>query len=211
MPVVGIVGPGHEQLTVGGAGVLREDAEHIHAGEVPDVFAAVHIAANDGSGFFTGGIRILKVGHFQHGVGKRGAPDVAVRTTGQFGKAVCRIEAVAAFAYVPSVVAALLHHVDLLPKELPGVAGYELMVGAHVERKAKGIAEAVGPDLIEALFAHEGIVHRDAIGHGAVHIDAQDIAEEILLDVLAVAAGIHGVPVFHVAGAYVIGAAAVTD
>src|SRR4029077_11931393 len=79
-----------------------------------------------------------------------------------------------ALAARPAVVAALDAEVDLLDRQVAHVADPERS-GAAVEAEAKGIAEAVRPDLAPVEpDAHERVVG----GDGSVEVDAQDLPVE---------------------------------
>jgi hypothetical protein len=116
--------------------------------------------------------------------------------------------------HVPAVVAPLGDEAHLLEQGLPGVTDHEV-AGRHVEREAIWIAEAVREDLVASVRAAgrrgEGVVRRDAVRHRAVHVDSEDVAEQILLDVLSVAAAVVGVPVLDVAESAVVRRAAIAD
>src|SRR5690606_3945737 len=114
---------------------------------------------------------------------------------------VVRAEAVRALADVPPVVAAAHDGGDLLPQVLPRIADEEGVAAAGVEGEPPGVAEAVGVDLVEAVAADEGVVWGDAVGHAAVDVEAEDLAEEVLLDGLPVPTLVGVVPVLDVAGA----------
>ena len=68
--------------------------------------------------------------------------------------------------------------------------------------------------LVETRFSHERVVVGDGVGFAVfptVDVDAQDSTQEVLGDVLAVAATVSRIPVFSVAGAHVSGTAAVAE
>jgi hypothetical protein len=118
---------------------------------------------------------------------------------------------VRALLHIPAEVAALDGDADLLPEQLADVGDDEFVAAAPVERKAVRVAEPAGPDLVEARPAHERVVRRDAVGDSPVDVDAKNVAEQVLLDVLAIAAGVDVVPVRHVAEPDVIRPAPVAE
>src|ERR687891_1184069 len=120
------------------------------------------------------------------------------------------VEAVGALLDVPSEVRAARDEADLLPQPLAGVR-HEQVAGLYVEGHAVGVAEPVGPDLVEPGRSDERVVGGDAVGVAAVYVDPQDVAEQVLLDVLPVAAAVVGVPVLHVAQPDVVRASPVAE
>src|SRR3989442_5449610 len=79
--------------------------------------------------------------------------------------------------------------VDSLTVVLADV-GDEEIPRQPVEAEPPGVAETVRPDLgPRARRAPEGVRCRDRIGSGAVHVDAEDLAEE-LAEILGAVAGI---------------------
>src|SRR2546428_4642170 len=78
--------------------------------------------------------------------------------------------------------------VHLLPLVLTDV-GDEEIPELPVEAEPPQVAETVRPDLgPRARRAPEGVGRRDRVGSGAVHVDAEDRAEE-LTEILAPGAG----------------------
>ena len=93
-----------------------------------------------------------------------------------------RVEAHAAFhpppAVVPATGRARRLPVDLLARVLANVSNEEVARGA-VEAEAPRVPEPVGPDLSSRAGCQtEWIAGRDRVGRAAVHVDAQDLAEE---------------------------------
>ena len=104
----------------------------------------------------------------------------------------------AALRQVPAVVLAAVAgprlEVDLLPRRLPDVGDVEIAV--LVEGDPPRVAEPVGPDLVGAVLADEGVVAGNGVVAAgirreivAVDIEPEDLAEEHIL-VLAVAVGV---------------------
>ena len=99
-----------------------------------------------------------------------------------------------AFPDSPAIVAAEGHDVDLLARALAHVADVELARSAAVEGEAPWVAHANGEDLVApGRRAEERIARWRRIGRLAavrkIHVDAQDLAEQ-LVDVLRTVAGI---------------------
>src|SRR5215207_2884584 len=82
---------------------------------------------------------------------------------------------------------------------------------SHVEGKAVGVAETIGIDLIHTGFVYQRVVGRNAVGAAMIHIEAQNIAEQVLFNILAVAAGIGGVPICHVPRGHIIGSPTIAN
>src|SRR2546422_6492297 len=87
--------------------------------------------------------------------------------------------------------------VPLLPRVLADVGDKEIP-GLTVEAEPPRVAETIRPDLgPRARRAPEGVRCRDRVGSGAVHVDAEDLAEE-LTEILGAVAGIaHTAPITH--------------
>src|SRR5690606_1113209 len=121
------------------------------------------------------------------------------------------VEAVRALHYVPAVVAAALDYADLLPQVLPSV-GNVVLAGLGVPRGTPRVAEAERPALGRLRgVAKDRVIRRDAIAVARVHVGAQARAEEVLGQVLSVAALVVLVPVGDVALARVVRAAAIAE
>ena len=92
----------------------------------------------------------------------------------------------------PAVVAAEGDDVDLLDRALAHVAGVEV-AGAAVEGEPPRVAEAVGVDLVRPGVAPKnGLLGGEEYGTGpfrSIHVDAENLAEQ-LVDVLRAVAGI---------------------
>ena len=185
------------------AAVGPEVAEHVPARQRRQRGAAVHLAADDGNATD----RRVRAGVLDDGVGQRfAAAHVAGRSVG----AVRRPVAVGALPDVPAVVAARLDEVDLLEAVLADVADEQPPV---VEGQPVGVPEAPRVLFVEARAADERVVPGDGVAAvaAAVDVDAEDAAQEVLRDVLAVAPGDGVVPVVDVALALVVAGTAVTD
>src|SRR5206468_9409396 len=130
---------------------------------------------------------------------------VAVLEDGQRQRAVVtaarRVVAVGPLHEAPAVVlpsrARGRLEVHLLPLVLTDVGDKEIPE-LPVEAEPPRVAETVRPDLgPRARRAPEGVGRRDHVGSGAVHVDAEDLAEE-LTEILGAVAGIaHTAPITH--------------
>src|SRR5436853_735411 len=110
-------------------------------------------------------------------------------------QAVCRTagarqEAVIALHDAPSIVASKPNEIDLLPIILSDVGSPEF-AGLPVEGKAPGIPQAVSENLRSSSAGREGIVRWDGVRGATVHIDSQNLSEQLLL-VLATVSRIAG-------------------
>src|SRR5690606_33927613 len=102
---------------------------------------------------------------------------------------VLRVEPEGALAQVPAEVAGSGHVVDLFPEVLPDV-GYEQSARLAVDAEAVGVAQTPEVDLWTRLFtrplvafgkldaARERVVVGDAVRLLAVHVEAQDAAQQ---------------------------------
>src|SRR5438094_745369 len=89
------------------------------------------------------------------------------------------IEAVHAFHYIPAVISAFLHDVNLLKTVLPDI-GNKLTSSGCVEREPPGIAKSKRPYLRQSAAGDEWIVRRNPIlqpGAGCIYIDAHHLAQ----------------------------------
>src|SRR5260370_5577666 len=117
-----------------------------------------------------------------------------------------RPEVVRPLLDAPAVVAAFLDEMDALPQVLADTAVPEVAV-LGVEAHLPRLAQAVSPDLRPGGAAvHEGVVLRDGVEPGIVHIDAQDLAAHIAkvlggLVPVRDAAAVAGADVEHAVGA----------
>ena len=208
-----------EQRAVGGEEAAAEVAEDVAPAQLRQVAAAVDVPADDDDAepvdVGVGGVGVLdhRLEQRRPGVGVRRADHGGAAR--RRGRVVLGVEAVRALLHVPAIVAAPSDERDLLPQPLPGVADQQRPAAPHVEREAVGVAEAIREDLVAAVGAAgaggERVVGRDGVGRGAVDVEAQQVAEQVVLHVLPVAAAVVRVPILDVAQPDVVGAAAVAD
>src|SRR5690606_19623863 len=118
---------------------------------------------------------------------------------------ICSIEAMGALFDIPAQIVTKLDPAHFLPAGLAGISNQETELTTLIEGHPIGISQTIRVDFIQPIAFHERIAGRNAVRVARIDIYSEDITEQILLDVLAVPAGVEVVPILDVTILIVVG------
>ena len=190
--------------------ILGEAAEDIAPLQVRQAITSIDIPTDNGYGYATS-FGIGCIDQLDDWIDEGLVGGVHGRTAGAFRKIVVRAEAMGAFFYIPAVVAAFGDVVYLFIQGLARIACYQLVVPAHIKGEAIGVPEAIGIYLRPDGCSYKGVIGGDRVSSAIVDVYAQDISQQIGIEILAIAAGIDGIPVGDMSRANVVLITAVAD